>query len=99
MVDFPEENFISWVAYMFAENCKERKDYGEEPYPSANAYFQKKPPATVTMPATAAAFGMAMETANSNAGVPNAAIISIGIMPLMSFIESGPMPLALPVWW
>ena len=41
MVDFPEENFISWVAYMFAENCKERKDYGEEPYPSANAYFQK----------------------------------------------------------
>jgi hypothetical protein len=41
MVDFPEENFISWVAYMFAENCKERSDWGEEPYPSAKEYLKK----------------------------------------------------------
>jgi len=41
MVDFPKESFISWVAYMFRENCKERMDYGDEPYPSAEAYLKK----------------------------------------------------------
>jgi|TARA_B110000263_G_C15005445_1_gene372532 hypothetical protein len=41
MVDFTEENFISWVAYMFVENCKERSDWGDKPYPSAKAYLKK----------------------------------------------------------
>ena len=26
---------------MYSENCKERFDYGEEPYPTAFAYLQK----------------------------------------------------------
>ena len=41
MANFSNENFISWVAYMFAENCKERRDWGDEPYPSAKAYLKK----------------------------------------------------------
>ena len=35
------ESFLMYVRNMYYENCKERSIYGEEPYASADVYFQK----------------------------------------------------------
>ena len=37
----PEQSFITWVAYMYQENCAERFEHGQKEYPSAKAYLKK----------------------------------------------------------
>ena len=41
MKDMPEQSFITWVAYMYQENCREREAFGDKPFPSAKAYLKK----------------------------------------------------------
>jgi len=39
--DMPEQSFITWVAYMYQENCREREAFGQKPFESAKAYLKK----------------------------------------------------------
>ena len=36
-----DTNFLNFINIMFSENCLERFRYGQEEYPSAEAYYQK----------------------------------------------------------
>ena len=35
------KSFVSFVRYMYDENCQERSEHGQKPYPTAKAYLRK----------------------------------------------------------
>jgi len=35
------KSFLDFVRYMYSENCKERFEFGEKPFPTAKAYLSK----------------------------------------------------------
>ena len=41
MVSLNTRSFVDFVRYMYDENCAERWEHGDKPYPTAKAYLRK----------------------------------------------------------